>query len=81
VTTAKSADFPTAKPAKMRSLYTGANSPECRLMHAPADGEVGHQQAPELLPYQLRRFASEHDLRTAQMCLQLVSEFSISQRS
>lgn len=39
------------------------------LVHQPADGEVGHEQAPELLLHQLARLAPERDLRAAQMRL------------
>ena len=37
------------------------------FMHQTADGVVGHKQTPELLFHQLRRFAAQHDLGTAQM--------------
>lgn len=41
-------------------------------MHQPADGDVGHQQAPEFLLHQLRRLAPEHNLSATQVRLQLV---------
>ena len=43
-----------------------------RLMHQTADGEVGHHQAVELLPYQIGSFAAQHDLSPAQMSLEFI---------
>src|SRR3954465_14438511 len=42
-----------------------------RLVHQPADGEVGQQQAPELLPDQRRGLAAQHRPCPAQARLQL----------
>src|ERR1700758_5293331 len=41
-----------------------------RFVHEPAHGEMRQQQAPELLPDQLRGLAAEHDPRPAQLRLQ-----------
>jgi len=45
---------------------------ESGFMHQAADGVVGHEQAPEFLLHQLRRFATQHDLCPAQMRLEFV---------
>ena len=41
-------------------------------MHQAADGEVGHQQAIELLAHQFRSLGAQLDLGAAQVCLQFV---------
>src|SRR4051812_15273991 len=46
--------------------------PQRRLVHQPPHGEVRQQQAPELLPDQLRGLAAQHDPRPTQVRLQLV---------
>ena len=35
------------------------------FVHETTDGEMRHQEAIELLPYQIRRFTAEHDMRAA----------------
>ena len=42
------------------------------FMHETADGEMGHQQAIELLPHQIRRLAAEDDVRSPQVSLEFV---------
>ncbi len=42
------------------------------LVHQAANGEMGHQQAVELLPHQFRSLGAEHDLGAAQAGLQFV---------
>ncbi len=43
-----------------------------RFVHEAAHGEMCHQQTIELLPYQIRRFTAEHDMRAPQMSLEFV---------
>jgi hypothetical protein len=52
-----------------------------RFVHEPAHGEMRQQQAPELLPDQLRGLAAQHHLRPAQLRFSSASAPSISQRS
>ena len=42
------------------------------LMHQAANRKVGQQEAIELLLEEVRRFAEQHDLRTAQMGFQFI---------
>jgi hypothetical protein len=39
------------------------------FMHETADGEMRHQQAIELLPYQIRRLTAQDDIRPPQVSL------------
>jgi hypothetical protein len=43
-----------------------------RFVHEAAHGEMRHQQTVELLPYQIRCFTAEHDMRAPQMSLEFV---------
>ena len=43
-----------------------------RFVHEAAPGEMRHQQTIELVPYQIRRFTVEHDMRAPQMSLGFV---------
>jgi hypothetical protein len=45
---------------------------ESGFMHQAADGVVGHEQSPELLLHQLRRFAAQYDLGAAEVRLEFV---------
>jgi len=43
-----------------------------RFVHQPANGEVGHHEAVELLPHQIGGFAAQDDLGAPQVRLQFV---------
>src|SRR4051812_40409764 len=43
--------------------------PQRRFVHQPPNGEVRQEEAPELLPDQLRGLAAQHDPRPPQVCL------------
>jgi hypothetical protein len=43
-----------------------------RFVHEATHGKMGHQQTIELLPYQIRCFTAEHDMRAPQMSLEFV---------
>ena len=51
------------------------------LVHQAADRKVDHHEAIELLLDEVRSFAAQHDLRTAQMGFQFIQGSLISQRS
>ena len=42
------------------------------FVHEAADGEMGHEQAIELLPYQIRRLTAQDDLCSPQVSLELI---------
>ena len=47
---------------------------ECRLVHQASYGEVGQQEAVELLPHQFWSFATNYDTRAAKMRFEFIKD-------